>query len=110
MFQKGQAPTPPPYEIFFCFGEEWPDQKPKEKKLITVQVVPVAARLLLEMFSGELSWSADSVRLQISHPDLKDKMVLQFKELHQLWQMQQNMPEGAPSSWEMQTGGNGMQQ
>ncbi|XP_061493996.1 interferon regulatory factor 5 isoform X2 [Rhineura floridana] len=108
MFQKGQSATPPPYEIFFCFGEEWPDQKPKEKKLITVQVVPVAARLLLEMFSGELCWSADSVRLQISHPDLKDKMVEQFKELHQLWQMQQsvqvqNLEPAEPDSWPMQT-------
>lgn len=67
------------------------------------------------MFSGELSWSADSVRLQISHPDLKDKMVSQFKELHQLWQNQQGMQvaqlePGGPSSWEMQTGGNSMQQ
>ncbi|NXM69442.1 IRF5 factor, partial [Serilophus lunatus] len=91
-FQKGQTSTPPPFEIFLCFGEEWPDQKPKEKKLITVQVVPVAARLLLEMFSGELSWSADSIPLHISHPDLKDRMVEQFKELHQLWQSQQRLP------------------
>ncbi|KAK4831935.1 hypothetical protein QYF61_020312 [Mycteria americana] len=96
LFQKGQTTTPPPFEIFFCFGEEWPDQKPKEKKLITVQVVPVAARLLLEMFSGELSWSADSIPLQISHPDLKDKMVEQFKELHQLWQNQQRLPPVQP--------------
>uniref|UniRef100_A0A8B9MZP5 Interferon regulatory factor 5 n=2 Tax=Accipiter nisus TaxID=211598 RepID=A0A8B9MZP5_9AVES len=96
LFQKGQTTTPPPFEIFFCFGEEWPDQKPKEKKLITVQVVPVAARLLLEMFSGELSWSADSIPLQISHPDLKDKMVEQFKELHQLWQNQQRLPPAQP--------------
>uniref|UniRef100_A0A8C3BBJ7 Interferon regulatory factor 5 n=1 Tax=Cairina moschata TaxID=8855 RepID=A0A8C3BBJ7_CAIMO len=93
LFQKGQTTTPPPFEIFFCFGEEWPDQKPKEKKLITVQVVPVAARLLLEMFSGELSWSADSIPLQISHPDLKDRMVEQFKELYQLWQSQQRLPQ-----------------
>ncbi|NWR65553.1 IRF5 factor, partial [Bucorvus abyssinicus] len=122
LFQKGQTTTPPPFEIFFCFGEEWPDQKPKEKKLITVQVrgwgplgvalgrgspcqltpgeshqvVPVVARLLLEMFSGELSWSADSIPLQISHPDLKDKMVEQFKELHQLWQNQQRLPPAPP--------------
>lgn len=55
------------------------------------QVVPVAARLLLEMFSGELSWSADSIRLQISNPDLKDHMVEQFKELHHIWQSQQQL-------------------
>uniref|UniRef100_A0A8B9F2E1 Interferon regulatory factor 5 n=3 Tax=Psittaciformes TaxID=9223 RepID=A0A8B9F2E1_9PSIT len=96
LFQKGQTTTPPPFEIFLCFGEEWPDQKPKEKKLITVQVVPVAARLLLEMFSGELSWSADSIPLHISHPDLKDKMVEQFKELHKLWQNQQRLPPPPP--------------
>ncbi|XP_071659668.1 interferon regulatory factor 5 isoform X2 [Patagioenas fasciata] len=107
LFQKGQTPTPPPFEIFFCFGEEWPDQKPKEKKLITVQVVPVAARLLLEMFSGELSWSADSVPLHISHPDLKDRLVEQFKELHQLWQHQQRLPP-APPAPDPQTGAWGL--
>nr|DBA31455.1 TPA: hypothetical protein GDO54_007302 [Pyxicephalus adspersus] len=113
--QKGQTNVLPSYEIFFCFGEEWPDQKPKEKKLITVQVIPVAARLLSEIFSGELSWSADSIKLQISHPDLKDKMVEQFKELHQLWQSQQAQalaPQGAGTNpvvdvasgpWPMQT-------
>lgn len=58
------------------------------------QVVPVAARLLLELFSGELSWSADSVPLQISQPDLKDALVEQFKELHRLWQQQQRPDPG----------------
>lgn len=113
--QKGQTNVLPPYEIFFCFGEEWPDRKPKEKKLITVQVIPVAARLLSEIFTGECSWSADSIKLQISHPDLKDKMVEQFKELHQLWQSQQAQalgPDGGANAggnvgsgpWPMHTG------
>ncbi|KAJ3612029.1 hypothetical protein NHX12_020306 [Muraenolepis orangiensis] len=85
-YHKGDAPSPPPFEVYFCFGEDWPDKKPKEKKLIVVQVVPVVARILTEMFSGELSWSMDSIRLQISNPDVKDRTVEQFKEIQRLLQ------------------------
>lgn len=48
----------------------------------------MVARILTEMFSGELSWSTDSLRLQISTPDMKDQTVEQFKELQRLLQSQ----------------------
>lgn len=97
LYQKNEAPSLPPFEIYFCFGEDWPDKKPKEKKLIIVQVVPVVARILTEMFSGEVSWSLDSIRLQISNPDLKDQTVEQFKELQRLLQSQHGHSHWAPT-------------
>uniref|UniRef100_A0A3B3CMN8 Interferon regulatory factor 5 n=1 Tax=Oryzias melastigma TaxID=30732 RepID=A0A3B3CMN8_ORYME len=96
LYQKGEAPNPPPFEVYFCFGEDWPDKKPKERKLIIVQVVPVVARILTEMFSGEMSWSTDSIRLQISNPDVKDQTVEQFKELQRLLQSQNIQGPWAP--------------
>uniref|UniRef100_H3DCK5 Interferon regulatory factor 3 n=1 Tax=Tetraodon nigroviridis TaxID=99883 RepID=H3DCK5_TETNG len=58
----------PPHSLFLCLGEKWPDpdNRPWEKKLITVEVVLTSMELLKNMAVAGGASSLQSVELQMS--------------------------------------------
>ncbi|XP_015193512.1 interferon regulatory factor 7 isoform X2 [Lepisosteus oculatus] len=64
----------PEYTIYLCFGEKFPDGKPREKKLIIVKVLPLICKYFHEVaqHEGATSIHNDSISLQFSHNSLYD--------------------------------------
>ncbi|XP_033909902.3 interferon regulatory factor 3-like [Acipenser ruthenus] len=62
----------PDYTIYLCFGEKFPDGKPKETKLILVKVVPLVCRFWHEMAQrdGASSLQSGNISLQLSNNSL----------------------------------------
>ncbi|XP_054913981.1 interferon regulatory factor 3 [Poeciliopsis prolifica] len=64
----------PPSSMFFCLGEKWPDpeNRPWEKKLIMVEVVPTSMELLKNLAVECGASSLRSVELQMSLEEMMD--------------------------------------
>ncbi|XP_023267113.1 interferon regulatory factor 3-like [Seriola lalandi dorsalis] len=64
----------PPCSLFFCLGEKWPDpdNRPWEKKLITVEVVLTSMELLKNMAVDGGASSLKSVELQMSLEEMME--------------------------------------
>lgn len=64
----------PPCSLFFCLGEKWPDpdNRPWDKKLITVEVVLTSMEVLKNMAVEGGSSSLQSVDLQVSLEEMME--------------------------------------
>ncbi|KAM4715371.1 interferon regulatory factor 3 isoform 2-T2 [Anableps anableps] len=64
----------PPCSLFFCLGEKWPDldNRPWERKLIMVEVVPTSMELLKNIAVELGASSLQSVELQMSLEEMMD--------------------------------------
>ncbi|CAG07572.1 unnamed protein product [Tetraodon nigroviridis] len=64
----------PPHSLFLCLGEKWPDpdNRPWEKKLITVEVVLTSMELLKNMAVAGGASSLQSVELQMSLEEMME--------------------------------------
>ncbi|XP_060951155.1 interferon regulatory factor 3 [Limanda limanda] len=64
----------PPCSLFFCLGEKWPDpdNRPWEKKLITVEVVLTSIELLKKIAVDGGASSLQSVELQLSLEEMME--------------------------------------
>ncbi|KAK3526615.1 hypothetical protein QTP70_030754 [Hemibagrus guttatus] len=70
----------PEYTIYLCFGERFPDDKPVERKLIVVKVVPLICRELHKaaQLEGASSLQNDNISLQLSHNSLYELIEATF--------------------------------
>ncbi|TSK45872.1 Interferon regulatory factor 3 [Bagarius yarrelli] len=70
----------PEYTIYLCFGERFPDEKPLERKLIVVKVVPLVCRELhrAAQLEGASSLQNDNISLQFSHNSLYELIEATF--------------------------------
>ncbi|XP_008281504.1 interferon regulatory factor 3 isoform X2 [Stegastes partitus] len=62
----------PPCSLFLCLGEKWPDSRPWEKKLITVEVVLTSMELLKNLAVEGGASSLQSVELQMSLEEMME--------------------------------------
>ncbi|XP_056152811.1 interferon regulatory factor 3 isoform X2 [Lampris incognitus] len=64
----------PPCSLFFCLGEKWPDpdQRPWEKKLVTVEVVLTSLEILKSIAVSGGASSLQSVELQMSLEEMME--------------------------------------